>query len=99
MNGRLTYVQQAKEQRYDSMGRKVGWLPSAHRLRDSFATAGHEARVHPMDLKILMNHVLAGGDVTEGYIRPSVEHLRESAELIARFLSAKMVPKAEQEVA
>jgi len=99
MNGRLTYVQQAKEQRYDEMGRKVGFLPSPHRLRDTFATSAHESRVHPMDLKILMNHVLAGGDVTEGYIRPSVEHLRESAELIARFLSAKMVPKAEQEVA
>ena len=39
-----------------------------------------------MDLKILMNHALPAGDVTEGYIRPSVEHLRESAERIAAFL-------------
>lgn len=99
MRGRLTYVQQAKEQRYDAMGRKVGFLPSPHRLRDTFATAGHESRVHPMDLKVLMNHALSGGDVTEGYIRPSVEHLREAAEQIARFLSARMVRQAEEDVA
>jgi integrase len=99
MNGRLTYVQQAKEQRYDELGRKVGFLPSPHRLRDTFATSAHEARVHPMDLSILMNHTLPAGTVTEEYIRPSVEHLMESAERIARYLTSKMVPKAEQEVA
>jgi integrase len=86
IKGRVSHVAQAKEQRYDAMGKKVGYLPSPHRLRDTFATAGHEARLHPMDLKILMNHTLPAGDVTEGYIRPSVEHLRESAERIAAFL-------------
>jgi len=40
-------------------------LPSPHRLRDTFASAAHEARIHPMDLKILLNHSLPGGDVTE----------------------------------
>ena len=86
IKGRVAHVAQAKEQRYDEVGRKVGYLPSPHRLRDTFATAGHEARLHPMDLKVLMNHTLPAGDVTEGYIRPSVEHLRESAERIAEFL-------------
>ena len=86
IKGRVSHVAQAKEQRYDAMGKKVGYLPSPHRLRDTFATAGHEARLHPMDLKILMNHTVPAGDVTEGYIRPSVEHLRESAERIAAFL-------------
>jgi integrase len=90
LQGRVTHVQQAKEQRYVD-GRKVGHLPSPHRLRDTFATAGHEARVHPMDLKVLMNHALpASGDVTEGYIRPSVEHLRAAAEAIAEFLVDRM---------
>lgn len=86
MAGRVSHVAQPKEQRYDADGRKVGYLPSPHRLRDTFATAAHEARVHPMDLKILMNHALPAGDVTSGYIRPSVEHLRASAEQVAAFL-------------
>jgi len=46
-----------------------------------------------------MNHALSGGDVTEGYIRPSTEHLRQAAEQIAQFLSARMVPQAEEDVA
>jgi len=88
--GRVTHVQEAKEQRY-ARGRKVRWLPSPHRLRDTFATAAHEARVHPLDLKVLLNHALPGsGDVTEGYIRPSVEHLRGCAERVAGFLEARM---------
>jgi len=33
-----------------------------------------------------MNHVLPQGDVTEGYIRPSVEHLRDAVERVAAFL-------------
>ena len=43
------------------------------------------------DLKVLMNHALpSSGDVTVGYVRVSVEHLRESAEKITAFLLAKM---------
>jgi integrase len=89
MKGRPSHVAQAKEQRYDPTGRKVGYLPSPHRLRDTFATAGHEARLHPLDLKVLMNHSLPAGDVTEGYNRPSVEHLRESAQRVAEFLESR----------
>lgn len=89
IKGRVTHVAQVKEQRYDAMGKKVGHLPSPHRLRDTFATAGHEARLHPLDLKVLMNHSLPAGDVTEGYIRPSIEHLRECIERIANFLLAR----------
>ena len=94
IKGQVTYVAQAREQRYDGMGKKVAPLPTPHRLRDTFASAAHEARVHPMDLKILMNHRLAGGDdVTEGYIRPSTEHLRRSVEKIAGFLTVRMAEK------
>jgi len=76
VRGETTHMIEANEQRYEA-GRKVRHLPSPHRLRDTFATAAHEARVHPLDLKILMNHALpAADDVTLGYIRPSIEHLR-----------------------
>ena len=91
MKGEVTYVAQGKEQRYNKEGKKVEYLPSPHRLRDTFASAAHEARIHPLDLKVLMNHRLASSDdVTEGYIRPSVDHLRESVEHLANFLLEKM---------
>lgn len=88
--GRICHVVEAKEQRYVD-GRKVAYLPSPHRLRDTFATAAHEARIHPLDLKVLMNHALPGeDDVTMGYIRPSIEHLRGCVEEVAGFLEGKM---------
>jgi integrase len=88
MAGRVSHVAQPKEQRYDAEGRKVGYLPSPHRLRDTFATAAYQAGVRKLPLKVLMNHALAkGDDVTEDYIDPSdIDHLRVSAELIAAFL-------------
>ena len=88
--GRVTHVIEPKEQRLEA-GRKRRHLPSPHRLRDTFASAAHEARVHPLDLKVLMNHALpAADDVTEGYIRPSVDHLRGAVEAIAAFLLERM---------
>ena len=43
-----------------------------------------------LDLKILMNHKLPKGDVSEGYQNPSTEHLRACAERIAAFMPEKM---------
>ena len=37
-----------------------------------------------------MNHALPSGDVTMGYVRVSVEHLRAAAEKIATFLVKTM---------
>jgi integrase len=89
-NGRVTHVHNLQEERVVD-GRRVSYLPTPHRLRDTFATAAHEAQVHPLDLKVLMNHALpAGNDVTLGYIRPSVEHLRVSVEQIAAFLEERL---------
>lgn len=88
--GRTTHVVEPKEQRL-AAGKKVRWLPSPHRLRDTFASAAHESGVHPLDLKVLMNHALpAADDVTQGYIRPSLEHLRGAVEAVAEFLTARM---------
>lgn len=93
MDGGVTHVAQTKEQRYVG-GKKVTAFPSPHRLRDTFATAAHEAGVNLHDLKVLMNHSLPGGDVTMGYVRVSVEHLRAAAEKISAFLVEKMGPAA-----
>ncbi len=90
MRGGVTHVQQTKEQRY-VCGQKVTTFPSPHRLRDTFASAAHEAGVDWYDLKVLMNHTLpSNGDVTMGYVRVSVEHLREMAEKITAFLLERM---------
>lgn len=90
--GCVTFVVEPKEQRTvrDEDGRKrVVYLPSPHRLRDTFATACLEAGVGSMERKILMNHTLSEGDVTEGYIRPSVEYLRECLEKLTAFVLKK----------
>ena len=52
-------------------------------------SAAHDCNVSPLDQKALANHALPSGDITEGYIRPGLEHLREVAEKIAAFLLAK----------
>jgi integrase len=94
---RGAHVQEVKEQRYapkekGKPRRKVEHLPSPHRLRDTFATAAHEAGVSRLDLKLLMNHATTKGDVTEGYQMPSTEHLRECAKRITAFLLERMEP-------
>jgi integrase len=65
-------------------------LPSPHRLRDTYATAALEAGVDLFTRKILMNHAISGGDVTEGYQRPSLEHLRKAQEKVTAFLWARL---------
>ena len=90
MSGGVTHVAQVKEQRYVA-GKKTTTFPSPHRLRDTFATAAHEAGVDLYDLKVLMNHALpSSNDVTWGYVRVSVEHLRAATERISAFLLEKM---------
>jgi integrase len=69
---------------------KEAGQPSPHRLRDTFATAAHEAGVSLFDTKILMNHALPLGDVTEGYMRPTMEHLAKQQKRISDFLLAKL---------
>lgn len=79
-HGRVSHVSELKE----------AGQPSPHRLRDTFATAAHEAGVLLFDTKILMNHALPVGDVTEGYMRPTMEHLAAQQERISRFLLDKL---------
>lgn len=90
MTGAVTHVQELKEPRVEA-GKRDGKLPSPHRLRDTFATAAHEAAVPWIDLKVLLNHALPGTtNVTAGYIRPSVEHLRACVDRVASFLLERM---------
>ncbi len=90
---RVQHIGQLKEQKYwrdeDGKVRKRCVGPSPHRLRDTYASAANEAGVGMIAIKALMNHALPEGDVTEGYIRPSDEHLRQAQEQITAFLLAK----------
>lgn len=90
-DGKVSHVVEVKEQRVTKK-KKYNHLPSPHRLRDTFATACHEAGLTKLDTKVLMNHSLASGDVTEGYIRQGMEHLRECVEKVAAHLRKKMAP-------
>lgn len=98
--GRVTHITETKELRMGETGQGRQLLPSAHRLRDTFATGCLESGVDWMSTKILMNHTLPSGDVTMGYIRPSVEHLRAATEKVAEFLLTKAgVEHAQEAVA
>lgn len=92
-SGAVTHVAEAKELRgivtEKGTESKVAVLPSPHRLRDTFLTAAHECDVRELNIKTLANHALPGGDVTEGYIRPDVAHLRACVEKVAGFFLGK----------
>src|SRR5262249_12679649 len=81
------HISEPKEQRVRG-GQKVKELPSPHRLRDTFATIAHEVGIDPITLKCLLNHSLPGGDVTAGYIRPSLETMRTAVQRIANRISS-----------
>lgn len=92
-DGKVSHVAEAKELRgvvtEKGTETKVAVLPSPHRLRDTFLTAAHECYLRELDIKTLANHALPGGDVTQGYIRPDVEHLRACVEKVATYLLGK----------
>ncbi len=71
---------------------KVKGLPSPHRLRDTFVAACVQSGVGMVEIKTLVNHSLPSNpdDVTEGYYRPSVEHLRGCVERATVFLLKRM---------
>lgn len=93
-DGSVSHVAEPKELRSiktaEGKETKVTVLPSPHRLRDTFLTAAHECYLRELDIKTLANHALPGGDVTQGYIRPDVEHLRACVERVASFLLGKV---------
>ena len=73
----------------DEKLRKVTTAPTLHRRRGTFATTCLEAGVGMTETKYLMNHTLHSNDVTQGYQRPSIEHLHGRVEKVAVFLLAK----------
>lgn len=85
----VSHIVEVDEQRIVDGKHLRGFLPSPHRLRDTFLSAAHDCGVSPLDQKALANHALPSSDITEGYIRPGLEHLREVAEKIAAFLLGK----------
>jgi len=84
-DGKVTFVKNAEE---DDLREAFSYSP--HRLRDLWITASTEAGVQMIHTKALCNHSLpSSGDVTVGYVRPSIEALREATEAVARFLLGK----------
>ncbi|MGH7214015.1 MAG: hypothetical protein ACREIT_04565 [Tepidisphaeraceae bacterium] len=93
--GVVTHMQEPKQQSYvkDENGkvRKVKFLPSPHRSRDTFITICEtEAAIDPITTKALVNHQLPSGCVTTGYVRPGIEHMRRSVEKVNAIMLAKM---------
>lgn len=68
-------------------------LPSPHRLRDTFITAGEEAGIPEGIVKVLVNHRWeTGQNVTAGYRKQDQNFLRKCQEKISVFLLEKMKP-------
>jgi integrase len=59
---------------------------SIHDLRRTFSTLAESLDLSPLTIKRLMNH-RPSGDVTEGYIIPNVDRLREPSEKIAQLIT------------
>ncbi|WP_375593384.1 integrase family protein [Algihabitans albus] len=65
-------------------------VPSAHRLRDTYASTALDVDCPRIVTKILMNHTVPDSDVTEGYMRPSMETLSRWQQYINDQLWNKM---------
>lgn len=91
--GNVTHVKEAKVQDYvkgaDGKLSKRTALPSPHRLRHTFSSAGHDLCIPRLVVKILMNHVKTDADITDRYTHPGDDALRDAAERIAAFLIGK----------
>ncbi len=77
----VTHIKEPKELRRG--------LPSPHRLRDTYHTACQEAGLSPYDIDVLTNHRPPRGSVSAGYIRQSLDHLRECQEKVTEHLLAR----------
>ena len=82
------------------------WLPlwpsksidHAHGVSGPRITASTECGVQMIHAKALVNHSLpSSGDVTMGYVKPSIDALREATERVAAFLLEKTRVVAEEE--
>lgn len=67
-------------------------MPTPHRLRDTYITAGEQAGVPDGIVKVLVNHRKEKGDVTARYRLQDHEFLRECQQKISDFLLARMQP-------
>lgn len=95
----LSHVVGVKHQDYyrDSEGKRRKRahpvIKSAHRLRDTFASAAKDAETDWFALKLLMNYRLPSSDVTAGYVRPTdLDELRAAAEKV----TARLLERAGQ---
>lgn len=70
-------------------------IPSPHRLRDTYITACEQVGLQDGEAKVLVNHAWGRGDVTAGYRRQDLDHLRTCQQRVTTFLLEKMRPAPE----
>ncbi|MEZ6016532.1 MAG: hypothetical protein R3F49_15550 [Planctomycetota bacterium] len=87
--GAVSHVHRVGEQRYDGHGRKYNFLPRPIACETPSRPPPPRRELEMRTIKVLMNHVLPRGDVTEGYIGYTPEMFREPVQRIADFLLAK----------
>jgi integrase len=57
-----------------------------HDLRRTFATYAEELNIGGYTIKAMLNHRIGGGDVTAGYIRVTVERMREPMQKVTDYV-------------
>jgi integrase len=79
-DSRSRHIEEPREA-LDRVREMTGIGITCHDLRRTYATHAEEADISVMALKALVNHTI-GGDVTENYVRLTVDRLREPAQRV-----------------
>lgn len=69
-----------------------------HSLRHTYATIAAQIGISKEQIKLLLNHAIASGDITEIYIERDAEDLREAMVLITERLLALCIPSTDNVV-
>ncbi len=84
-DSRTGHVQEVQQEELDGL--------TGHALRHCYGTLAVQAGVPLLELKYLLNH--ASGDVTMGYLNPSMDHLREHQERATAYVLGRLGLKHE----
>jgi integrase len=86
-NSKSGHIEEPKHA-FGQIGAACGVNVSVHDLRRTFITVAESCDISPFALRALVNHSLPSGDVTSGYIRMTVDRLREPVRRVASRLKA-----------
>ena len=74
-------------------------LPQPSAMRHTYVSAAmNRVGLHPIAVKLLVNHTVPNSDVTAGYVTPDTEALRRDQQQMTDFLRAQLWPEGDNVV-